>query len=375
MVCGEAISVARKHKTPVDVNWTVPMAVCGNFMPDYDDAQGCISRRLAVVRFETVVGLKDMTLAKRIQATELSAILNKVLDAYFETVKEHGTQEFRRFCPEYMRQGKAAVRSNSNTLYRFLTAEEDEYVGSESAVFVRRKEGSLVVYKEFETAYAKYMRDNHATLKRTSIKVDDECAYGQLGYVVRKVNVCKSCGKQSLKGCCEAYSSENRKKIKVVLGIELVHVKDLQRVDNETILAPRMVREVGHAWNADTSSAAERRFKAALEEHLPGCVFVKEKPTWLINPRTGCEMELDLYNRDRILAIEYNGPHHYEYPNWYHKTKVAFLRQRERDMLKVKLCREHGIMLIVIRLASSIQAELLEFDTLYAAALQAKMPA
>ena len=37
-------------------------------------------------------------------------------------------------------------------------------------------------------------------MKRTTISTDDECAFGQLGYTVVKANVCKSCGKQSLKG-------------------------------------------------------------------------------------------------------------------------------------------------------------------------------
>ena len=49
------------------------------------------------------------------------------------------------------------------------------------------------------------------------------------------------------------------------------------------------------------------------------------------------------------MAFEYNGIQHYEYvPHFHRNGESDFLDQRERDIKKYKICREHGIELILI---------------------------
>ncbi len=76
------------------------------------------------------------------------------------------------------------------------------------------------------------------------------------------------------------------------------------------------------------------------------------KPDWMKNPRTGINLELDCYNDDMKIAIEYNGIHHYQYPNWttkkYKTGKDEFAKQVQRDLLKPELCDEQGVWLITI---------------------------
>lgn len=76
------------------------------------------------------------------------------------------------------------------------------------------------------------------------------------------------------------------------------------------------------------------------------------KPDWMKNPNSGINLELDCYNDDLKIAIEYNGIHHYEYPNWTTKkfkaTKEQFAKQVQRDLLKPELCDEQGVWLITI---------------------------
>lgn len=76
------------------------------------------------------------------------------------------------------------------------------------------------------------------------------------------------------------------------------------------------------------------------------------KPDWMKNPKTGVNLELDCYNDELKIAIEYNGIHHYEYPNWttkkYKTTKEQFAKQVQRDLLKPELCDEQGVWLITI---------------------------
>jgi hypothetical protein len=98
--------------------------------------------------------------------------------------------------------------------------------------------------------------------------------------------------------------------------------------------------------HADTSSVSERRFATTLEE-ASGIVFERNvRPEWLVNPVTSCLMELDLFCDKECLAIEYDGRHHYEFPNMYHKTREEFDAQQARDKAKDHICMMVGVRLI-----------------------------
>ena len=110
----------------------------------------------------------------------------------------------------------------------------------------------------------------------------------------------------------------------------------------------------------DTSSISELRFKSEIEKHT-GLIFEKSYPKWLINTITGAQMEIDLYNESQNIAIEYNGYQHYDFPNKFHKTKKEFDDQIARDILKEKLCIEHGMKFIKIKSNDSILEEIEQY--------------
>ena len=74
--------------------------------------------------------------------------------------------------------------------------------------------------------------------------------------------------------------------------------------------------------------------------------FEKIRPEWLINPKTGRALELDLYNESLKLAVEYDGRQHKQYVKFFHKTRKNFKRQKERDTIKSRICKDLGITLI-----------------------------
>jgi hypothetical protein len=78
--------------------------------------------------------------------------------------------------------------------------------------------------------------------------------------------------------------------------------------------------------------------------------FTKARPNFLRNPVTNnsFNLELDCYNEDLKLALEYNGVQHYKYVPYFHKNKEAFLNQKYRDEMKRTKCKENGIRLIEI---------------------------
>lgn len=78
-------------------------------------------------------------------------------------------------------------------------------------------------------------------------------------------------------------------------------------------------------------------------ENLTNKPFVKTKLKVLKN------LELDGYNKDLKLAIEYNGEQHYNYNPFFHRNGIVdLIKQKQRDSLKEKLCNENDIFLIVL---------------------------
>lgn len=78
--------------------------------------------------------------------------------------------------------------------------------------------------------------------------------------------------------------------------------------------------------------------------------FNKIRPNFLNNPVTdgNYNLELDCYNDDLKLAVEYSGKQHYEYVPYFHKNKEAFYNQKYRDELKKRMCKDNGIILIEV---------------------------
>jgi hypothetical protein len=77
--------------------------------------------------------------------------------------------------------------------------------------------------------------------------------------------------------------------------------------------------------------------------------FSKNRPYFLSNPVTGGNnLEIDCYNEQLKLGVEYSGIQHYRFTPFFHKNKEAFYNQKYRDQMKKVKCRENGICLIVV---------------------------
>jgi hypothetical protein len=78
--------------------------------------------------------------------------------------------------------------------------------------------------------------------------------------------------------------------------------------------------------------------------------FNKARPDFLNNPVTGGQynLELDCYDPELRLAVEYNGIQHYQYNKFFHRNNDHFLTQKYRDDMKRRICKEHGVTLIEV---------------------------
>ena len=93
-------------------------------------------------------------------------------------------------------------------------------------------------------------------------------------------------------------------------------------------------------------SKGERECCRIMSEHYK-VPFQSVRPDFLKNPETGRNLELDCYNPDLKIAVEYNGPQHYNFPNGF-MNEEQFNAQLRRDALKHKLCDLNNVYLIVV---------------------------
>jgi len=107
-------------------------------------------------------------------------------------------------------------------------------------------------------------------------------------------------------------------------------------VDADGISAPR------------ADSSGELRCRAYLERVLSPHRFPKRRPAFMKNPITQADLELDCYNEQLALAVEYQGAQHYSYTPHFHASRDAFHNQRYRDDIKRNLCLKNGITLIEV---------------------------
>lgn len=78
-------------------------------------------------------------------------------------------------------------------------------------------------------------------------------------------------------------------------------------------------------------------------QKLTGHHFTKIRPKFLNG------LELDGYNADIQLAIEYNGEQHYKIIDHFHRNGIIdLLKQVENDKIKKELCEKNGVYLIIV---------------------------
>lgn len=94
-------------------------------------------------------------------------------------------------------------------------------------------------------------------------------------------------------------------------------------------------------------SEGEKECRRVLMD-IYGLEFPNVRPDWLKNPKTLKCLEIDCYNNELKIGVEYNGAQHYIYPNKFHKTRKQFDDQQYRDMVKIEICKKLGIHLISV---------------------------
>lgn len=87
--------------------------------------------------------------------------------------------------------------------------------------------------------------------------------------------------------------------------------------------------------------------KKAIETYFRGFIFNKARITKFVNIETNCPLELDLYNRELMIAVEYNETHE-KFSEYLHKTKENFEKLQCRDLIKQDYCQIYGVSIVIV---------------------------
>ena len=125
IISGEAVSLARKNRDATQIEWRLPLLMCGNEWAAYEDSQGSITRRLAIINFRFPVAPCDSrpTLRDDILNNELAALIFKCNFAYQEMAEYNQGRSIWDILPEYFRHQTRSLVSDTNPLMALLRDE------------------------------------------------------------------------------------------------------------------------------------------------------------------------------------------------------------------------------------------------------------
>jgi len=144
----------------------------------------------------------------------------------------------------------------------------------------------------------------------------------------------------------------SRKKIKAPFNFN-IHDETIKLLENISLYYNNPFERSQQLLSTSTQKQPQKRWKMEEEcrrilEGLFDKTFVSIRPEFLKSPMTKKNLELDCYNEELKLALEYNGKQHYSYCPYFHKNKKAFYAQVHRDNWKRQRCMEYGITLIEV---------------------------
>ncbi len=105
-----------------------------------------------------------------------------------------------------------------------------------------------------------------------------------------------------------------------------------------------------HLKTLKNRSKGEKMTRLILES-LFKVPFITVRPDFLsykVKNKKKTKLEIDLYNENLGLGVEYQGEQHFIYTPYFHKTQDGFVKSTKRDQFKRKMCHSNGIYLVEI---------------------------
>ena len=213
MISGETVAVPRKNKGKLDLLWRTHLIFGSNYLPNYDDAAGSISRRLVVFLYETAIETRDPSLKKSIVAGELPSIFLRCVDAYVTYLAKYPDKDILTLMPQKLQDERARTETELDPLRDFVENGSDDYM-------VRKNVGNTYSWKDFCGHFKVFCKAK--TGRGRTLRDTDRATLGGMGFPVQDTWICKSCNDVSSKAnCLDHYDAKNRRRVVTIRNIEI----------------------------------------------------------------------------------------------------------------------------------------------------------
>jgi hypothetical protein len=146
------------------------------------------------------------------------------------------------------------------------------------------------------------------------------------------------------------------------VGLQEEDLENLTKREGERetpLPLPREKEKVCHAedeplpkdllpYHSSKPQSKGEKICCSVMEKIYGVPFYTVRPNFLKNPETGRNLEIDCYNPELKIGVEYNGKQHYVFPNFTGMSREEFYNQLRRDRFKRESCDLNGVYLITV---------------------------
>lgn len=133
---------------------------------------------------------------------------------------------------------------------------------------------------------------------------------------------------------------------------DIVDETSVKNIDNTPSLPEDLFRKDKEKSPLDVKKKIVRgkteQICREILEDIYGKPFPKCRPPFLKSGETGRCLEIDCYNEELKIGLEYNGIQHYSWPNYTGQTRKEFEEQLRRDKYKVDQCDLYGCYLVSV---------------------------
>jgi phage/plasmid-associated DNA primase len=215
MITRGSIPCPVKNGTVIEIeNWDVPIVWNSNYLPNYSEDSGEITRRIMMVEFDKIVPpeKKDLLLGQKIKESEYATFIHRCCTTFLRMSKEHYGKCVTTFCPEYFLDKKDDIREQSNKLFSYLKENTEYCEQSHTSMSELRKQYNVWLAHTFKLE--KIPRNDKKLSINTISMVDSR-------YIYRKSMICKFCKDKHKKGCCGEYKREARTITEIVENLRI----------------------------------------------------------------------------------------------------------------------------------------------------------
>ena len=216
MVSGEQVNVPRKNLTALCVDFKAPMLWAGNYLPNYIDKSRSVSRRMATFKVNNEVKEKDTTLKQKIIENEIVALFIKFLTSYHklrDKVKNITFEDWgRKLNIDYFDKQMEEFRRESDLLYQFITNPPGVNKTRNSNIWIEYKEGEITELETLKKKFKAFLNYKHGIQSYRWSNTSDHSTLRKEGYLIKRLHICAGCNKKAVKGCCDNFNRNNRRR-------------------------------------------------------------------------------------------------------------------------------------------------------------------